>query len=74
MATIYYASVVGDAEQMADCNSGTSSTSTDIIELRMGNGTYVPTRRECLQALKLIERWIIDSGTNGAGANLPPLS
>lgn len=53
-------------------NAGTSSTAADIIELRMGNGTYVPTQRQIFNALEFIERWLIQSGLDGLGANLPP--
>lgn len=71
MATTYYASVVSTATTLADCNSGTSSTAADIIELRMGNGTYSPDRAEVVKALELFRRWIEQGGTKGAGANLP---
>lgn len=73
MATTYYASFTSDVSTMHDPDhSGTSGTSGDIIELRMGNGTYVPTRFEVLKALELFERWIVQGGLDGAGVNLPP--
>lgn len=76
MTTTYYASITSDASTVsADMDhSGTSSTSTDVFEFRMGNGTYAPDRFECLKALEKIERWIVNGGLNGAGANLPPPS
>lgn len=52
-------------------HSGTSSTAADVFEFRMGNGTYVPTQRECLNFLERVERWIIKNGL-GAGVALPP--
>ncbi len=44
----------------------------DVFALRMGNGTTVPTQRQVLNWLELVERWIIQNGLKGAGANLPP--
>lgn len=73
MTTSYYASVNdGDVHSKDVESSGTSSTAGDVIELRMGNGTYVPTQREVLNALERFERWIIQNGLKGVGANLPP--
>jgi hypothetical protein len=72
MTTTYYASV-NDYDTLAEvAHAGTSGTSTDVFEFRMGNGTVAPTRFQCLQALRIIERWITNGGQNGAGANLPP--
>lgn len=75
MATQYYASITGaspDTGSVYDVDhAGTSSTSGDSFEFRMGNGTYLPDRRECILALKRIERWIIQGGLDQAGANLP---
>lgn len=72
MTTTYYASVTSDASTMQDVShSGTSSTSTDILEIRMGNGTYLPSRREVFNFLELIERWVLQGGLDQAGANLP---
>jgi len=72
MATTYYASIDTYAGLGLDVDhAGTSSTSTDNVELRMGNGTYAPDRREVLLALKRFERWIIQGGLAQAGANLP---
>jgi hypothetical protein len=52
-------------------HAGTSSTSSDVIELRMGNGTNQPTRFAVQQALKIFERWLFQGGLDSAGANLP---
>lgn len=75
MATTYYASLTGANPNTGEIydvdHAGTSSTSTDSFEFRMGNGTYAPDRRECLMALERIRRWIIQGGLNQAGANLP---
>ena len=75
MAATYYASVTIDPslldQSSTNWNSGTSSTATDIIELRMGNGTYAPTRAECIKFLAMAERWILQGGLNQAGANIP---
>lgn len=72
MANTYYMSINTPSSYDLDVdNSGTSSTSTDNIELRVGNGTYTPTRRETLQALERFERWIMQGGLDQAGANLP---
>jgi hypothetical protein len=77
MASTYYASVNTATNNEATGyfmdvdHAGTASTSGDTIELRMGNGTYAPDRRECLLALKRFERWIMQGGLDQAGANLP---
>lgn len=72
MTTTYYASITSDVRTFGDVdNAGTSSTSTDIIELRMGNGTYAPSRQECYLALKKFQRWLEQGGLDQAGANLP---
>lgn len=73
MTTIYYASV-NDCDTLAKdpASVGTSSTAGDLIEVRMGNGTTVPTQRQVLNALEVVERWISQNGLNGLGANLPP--
>lgn len=47
-------------------------TPADVVEIRMGNGTYVPTHREVLQATEGFRRWLVQRGLDGAGANLPP--
>lgn len=71
MTTTFYASV-NDVHSMLDvAHAGTSSTSTDVVEIRMGNGTYAPTRNEVMLALELFRRWLIQGGLDSAGANLP---
>jgi hypothetical protein len=45
----------------------------DVFELRIGNATTVPTQRQTLAFMELVERWIMQNGLNGLGANLPPL-
>jgi len=72
MTTTYYASVTTDPSRFQDVdNSGTSSTAGDIIELRMGNGTYLPNRAQVMHALERFERWLMQGGLDQAGANLP---
>lgn len=71
MTATYYASIVADPGAMKDPTVGTSSTSGDIIELRMGNGTYAPTRNEVIEALRVFERWVIQGGLSSAGVNVP---
>lgn len=72
MASQYYASIGTNASQFQDVDhSGTSSTSTDFVEVRMGNGTYTPDRHETIKALERIIRWLVQGGTDQAGANLP---
>lgn len=55
--------------------TGTSSTATDYIELRIqtdtGSGATGVTRRDVLVALKGLERFIINGGKLGTDANLP---
>ena len=75
MTDTYYASITADARTFKDVShAGTSSTAADIIEIRMGNGTYVPTRMEVLWAMEVFERWIVQGGLDQLGANLPPNS
>lgn len=72
MASTFYTSVTSDVRTMKDMdNTGTSSTAADIIELRMGNGTYSPSREEVLLFLEKAERWVMQGGLKQAGANLP---
>jgi hypothetical protein len=71
MATIYYASI-DDPHTMQDvAHAGTSSTSSDVIELRMGNGSNTVTRNAVEMALKIFQRWLFQGGLDSAGANLP---
>ena len=73
MTTTYYASFNDlDAISLNPEHVGTSSTAGDVVEVRMGNGTVVPTQRQVLNALERCERWIIQNGLGGLGANLPP--
>lgn len=73
MATVYYATAVDcDTVSKDVAHAGTSDTATDLVGLRMGDGTNVPTQRQVLNALEIFKRWIMQSGLDGAGANLPP--
>ena len=72
MAATYYTSVTSDVRSLTDMdNTGTSSTAADILELRIGNGTYLPSRSEVLWFLEKVERWVVQGGLDQAGANLP---
>jgi hypothetical protein len=76
MATTYYMSIDGNTTsppsyEMDVDHRGTSSTAADIIELRMGNGTYAPDRMECILACRRFIRELQQGGLNQAGANLP---
>lgn len=72
MTTTYYMSINTPAEYMLDVdNAGTSSTAADNIELRVGNGTYAPTRRETLLAIDRFRRWVVQGGLDQLGSNLP---
>ena len=72
MATTYYTSVTSDVRTMKDMdNTGTSSTAADILEMRMGNGTYLPSREEVILFAEKLIRWLIQGGLDQAGANLP---
>ena len=72
MATQYYMSITDDVRTVRDVDhAGTSGTAADNYELRIGNGTYLPSQQEALLALEKFERWIVQGGLNQAGANLP---
>ena len=74
MATPTYASYTIPQGTLADPDhTGTSTTSTDVVELRWNSSTYAVTQLELLEALENFRRWIIQSGLDGAGANLPIL-
>ncbi len=74
MAAQYYVSV-NDARTMKDAaHVGTSGTATDIFELRIGDGTYLPSITETILAMKIIERFLIQNGLDQAGANLPAVN
>ena len=73
MATVYWATVVDCDTYAKDvASAGTSDTSTNLIGLRMGDGTNVPTLRQVENALMIFKRWLIQGGLDQAGANLPP--
>lgn len=73
MTTTYYMSANdGDSISLDPEHVGTSSTAGDLVELRMGNGTVVPTQRQVLNIMERFERWIVQNGLDGLGANLPP--
>lgn len=74
MATTYYISLSTNASQLGQDvdHSGTSSTAGDWLELRMGNGTYAPDRHEVIKGLVRLLRFMVQGGTDGAGANIPP--
>lgn len=67
----YYMSVNhGDDSDMRDVvSAGTSSTAADKIELRFDQTAV--TRLDLIRAIHNFERWIMNGGLNGAGANLP---
>lgn len=74
MAATYYASIQTDCSLLASDvdHFGTSSTASDIVELRVGNGTYAPDRHEVLKALERITRFYVQGGgAAGAGTNIP---
>ena len=72
MAAQYYMSSNGGDVISADPDHvGTSSTAADLVELRIGDGTTIPTQRRVLNIMEQFERWIIQNGLNGLGANLP---
>jgi hypothetical protein len=66
----YYMSVTSDYDAISKDpdNVGTSTSAADKIELRMDQTN---TQRQVLNALERFERWIIQNGLNGVGANLP---
>jgi len=69
----FYASVTSDVRTFKDVdNSGTASTAGDILEIRIGNGTYLPSRSEVLWFCEVVERWVVQGGLDQAGAVLPP--
>ena len=74
MATQFYMSSNGGDVFSADVDhAGTSGTSTDQVELRIGDGTNAaPNARRVLNIMAQFKRWIIQGGLDGLGANLPP--
>ena len=73
MAATYYASITTDCSLVSKDvdNFGTASTSTDILEVRVGNGTYAPDRTEVVKGLQRIIRFYEQGGTDGNGTNIP---
>ena len=78
MATQYFVSLVGPDQinylekGTSNMHSGTASTATDQIELRIGNGTATaPTRFQVLKALDFFKKWLKDAGQVLDGTNLP---
>ena len=70
MADFYCSVNHGDDSDMRDVvNAGTSSTAGNKIELRFDQTAV--TRLDLIRALRNFERWIMNGGLNGAGANLP---
>lgn len=71
MANIYYIGVnTGDLNMSDPATAGTASTAGSDIELRIGDGTVQPTKRDVYRALEVFRRWMRKGGL-GAGANLP---
>jgi hypothetical protein len=72
VTAIFYASITSATSTLGDMsNSGTTSTATDIIEIRMGNGTYAPSRREVYEFVLNLERWLVQGGLDQLGAFVP---
>ena len=72
MATTYYASINTPSSLVEDVdNAGTSSTAADNIEIRIGNGTYAPDRREVIMACNRFIRWVVQGGLDQLGTNIP---
>lgn len=72
MAAQYYASITSFDQMYNVAHSGTSGTAGDCLELRMGDGTFTPTRQQVLQGLEILRRHIIQGGAVGDGLDLPP--
>lgn len=72
MTTYYMSFNDGDIFSAEPEHAGTSSTATDLIEVRMGTAGSNVTHRQVINALRRGIRWMIQAGVNGAGANLPP--
>ena len=74
MATTFVSITVdpgGFDQSAANLNSGATTTSTDIAELRMGSSTANIDRHQALMALEIFKRWIMQGGLKQAGASLP---
>lgn len=73
MAAQYYMSSNRGQLRMRDPeNVGTSGTAGDDIELRVGDGTNLPTKQDVLLFFEQCKRWMLKGGL-GAGANLPKI-
>ncbi len=85
MASVFYisstSSGAGDALKDPDhvsteasfTGASVSPQAGDVFELRVGNGTTVPTQRQTLNWLEsVVKRWYMQNGLDGLGANLPP--
>lgn len=82
-ATNYFVSIPNRRMISSDLDdskytSGTATTATDLIELRMqtadsGAAATGLTRKDVLMALKSFERWILQGGLLHNGTNLPVL-
>ena len=74
MATTFVSITVdpgGFDQSSTNLNSGATTTSTDILELRMGSSTANVDRHQVLMFLEIAKRWVMQGGLNGAGASLP---
>lgn len=76
MASSWYMSIThaGDAASYSKepDNTGTSSTATDEIELRILNSNSpAPTRKQVWDALERFQRWLLQGGQDFGGTNLP---
>jgi hypothetical protein len=83
MASVFFISNTSDFDTISrDPDHVSTDTTTgwqtadpqtaDVMALRMGNSTTVPTQRQVLNFLEICERWIRKNGL-GSGANLPPV-
>ena len=70
--TTNYISITSDCRTIGDMDhNGTSSTSTDILELRFGTSTYNPTIMEVMAGLLKMQRWLEQRGLDGNGTGVP---
>lgn len=73
MAAQYYVSSnMGDLDMSDPANAGTSGTAGDDLELRIGDGTNLPTKKDVQLFMRQVKRWLRKGGL-GAGANLPAI-
>lgn len=72
MTTYYVSANDLDTVSADPAHAGTSSTATDLIELRMGTAGTNVTHRQVMNFLAIAKRWLVQDGLAGAGANLPP--